>query len=165
MKTTSILSAVLSAAIIIGSATADAQEHRNRRPTPTEASRIAGLSFYPQEANIGTWWSTSPANLQSFKLIPGVTNNLVFHGLTPVIAVCDLPNPTNNMGVCFNLIGCAGVSIQLTNTATSAPGNSISSSTNSLLARPGLLCRTNAQLQIVNPHGTNWVAIITHLGN
>lgn len=145
-------------AFLTGAATG--QEYKSRQPTPTEQSRIAGITSYVQDELLR---SKTP------KFIDMVTSSnysatayndgLLFVRSYNTAALCriTLPNPTNNINRRFEIVPVKHASLSLTN-GFGANGFQIAD-INSFAWTNSLAVASNKTVFVFST-GTNWIGYI-----
>lgn len=137
------------------------QEYKSRQPTPTEQSRIAGITSYVQDELLR---SKTPKFIDmvtsSNYLATAYNDGLLFVRSYNTAAVCviTLPNPTNNINRRFELVPVKTASLLLTNGSFGANGFQIAD-INTVTWTNSLAVASN-KTAFVFSTGTNWIGYI-----
>jgi hypothetical protein len=147
------------------------QEYKGRFPQPQEQVRIAGLGYYPQDANEGQWLLYVIANSgTNIFLQVGQTNNVIVTQISAIAAQTNIlvfPNPTNSIGAMFNIIVAGTTTTILSNAfgaATTIGFNNVTNPPGGGGAVPNVYqLNTNRAAKVFTPNGTNWFVFETKL--
>lgn len=143
------------------------QEYKSRLPQPQEQVRIAGLQYYPEDANDGNWLLYVIANSgTNIFLTVGDTNNILVTQASAAAAQTNIlvfPNPTNSVGAMFNIIVAGTTTTILSNSVGAANAIGFNNMTNppqSGVTVPNVYqLRTNTAAKVFSPNGTNWFVL------
>jgi hypothetical protein len=131
------------------------QEYKSRQPTPTEQSRIAGVTKYIQDQYLQSTTPRFVVNSLSYDATNYYDGVIFLRTNTTVLVHVALPNPTNNTGRRYEVFTGGACTAVLTNRQTSSLFRSAEGETNA-----AWLFIPSNKVAVVYSTGTNWTGYI-----